>query len=271
VSSAATAFVAVLALVSAIGCTRAAPSPSVSEAPAVTASVRAVPSGASNLPPPPNTPPRDRLVPPAGLSATVVAAPSGRAERVTITPPGITFDVPNPSAGFSATGAKLDALSACKNEWDTEYAQVANAMLPFETLAAHIGSEPFCGGASYFDMHIRAYVVEMPASSWVALAIKRGGEAEAARFGWDVRYRDSEKMASKWAPRFDFPDFTHVGVAYSRFYGDYGGIAHVDTFVRSFGDQTLVLMFMWAKSPVYEADGKRIDPVADVVLSVKKL
>ena len=65
------------------------------------------------------------------------------------------------------------------------------------------------------------------------------------------------------------PGFAHVGLSYARWYGDYGGTAHLDAFVRGAGDQAFVLLVMWVRSPVYEADGVRIDPIADIVRSVR--
>ena len=59
------------------------------------------------------------------LSATVES--TGTTERITVTPPGIVFEVPNPYAGVSYAGAKLAAVRECTGEWDREFAEVANA------------------------------------------------------------------------------------------------------------------------------------------------
>lgn len=201
----------------------------------------------------------------APLAAKVESV--GRVERVTVTPVGIVFEVPNSEAGVSYTGAKLAALRECDQEWDREFAEVANAALPFERLVVHIGSEPFCGGVSFADMHVRAYVLDARPEA-VARAIEERGGAVARRLTSEVRLRDSFRQAP-WKPRVEFPGFTHVGLSYPRWYDDYGGTAHVDAFVRGVGDQTFALLFMWTKSRVYEADGVRVDPIADTVLSVR--
>jgi len=201
----------------------------------------------------------------APLSATVES--TGTTARITVTPPGIVFEVPNPNAGVSYTGAKLAAVRECTGEWDREFAEVANAALPFDRLAVHVGSEAFCDGYSYLDMHVRAYVVDARPEAVVRTIAERGG-AVARRLTSEARIRD-EPVRSKWEPRVEFPGFAHVGLSYARWYGDYGGTAHLDAFVRGVGDQTFALLVMWTKSRVYEADGVRIDPIADIVLSVR--
>jgi hypothetical protein len=201
----------------------------------------------------------------APLAATVES--TGTTERITVTPLGIVFEVPNPEAGISYTGAKLAAVRECNREWDREFAEVANAALPFDRLAVHVGSEPFCSGVSYTDMHVRAYVIDARPEAVVRAIGERGG-AVARRLTSEVRIRD-KPMPSKWEPRVEFPGFAHVGLSYARWYDDYGGTAHLDAFVRGVGDQTFALLIMWTKSRVYEADGVRIDPIANIVLSVR--
>jgi hypothetical protein len=201
----------------------------------------------------------------APLSARVESTDT--AERITVTPPGIVFEVPNADAGVSYTGARLAEVRECTGEWDREFAEVANAALPFERLAVHIGSEAFCDGHSYVDMHVRAYVVDARPEAVVRAIGERGG-AVARRLTREARRR-AEPVPSRWAPRLEFPGFAHVGLSYARWYGDYGGTAHLDAFVRGVGDQTFALLLMWTRSRVYEADGVRIDPIANIVRSVR--
>ena len=203
----------------------------------------------------------------APLAATIES--TGTTERITVTPPGIVFEVPNPEAGVSYTGAKLASVHECNREWDGEFAEVANAALPFDRLVVHVGSEAFCAGISYTDMHVRAYVLDARPEAVVRAIDERGG-AVARRLTSEVRVRIRDQpMPSKWEPRVEFPGFTHVGLSYARWYDDYGGTAHLDAFVRGVGDQTFALLIMWTKSRVYEADGVRIDPIANIVRSVR--
>ncbi|HWO20584.1 MAG TPA: hypothetical protein VNO30_17565 [Kofleriaceae bacterium] len=201
----------------------------------------------------------------APLSATIES--TGTAERITVTPPGIVFEVSSSNAGVSYTGAKLAAVRECTGEWDREFAEVANAALPFDRLAVHVGSEAFCDGHLYIDMHVRAYVIDARPEAVVRAIGERGGVV-ARRLTSEARIRD-KPVPSKWEPRVELPGFAHVGLSYARWYGDYGGTAHLDAFVRGVGDQTFALLIMWTSSPVYEADGVRIDPIANIVLSVR--
>lgn len=172
----------------------------------------------------------------------------------------------DPGLHWFVAGADLETIRVCTGEWDREFAEVLDATLPFESMLSHSGSEPMCKGAGYFDHHVVTYMVAQPREQVVA-AIRKQGAAKVATLQ-SGRLGD-EEVSAKWAPRFDYPGYDHVGFAYPRFYGDYGGTARVDYLARSIGAQTLVLVFLWTKSPVMFADNVRIDPIEKVMLSVQ--
>jgi hypothetical protein len=236
----------------------------------------------SNLPAGPASSATDE-VKPVGAStaaATASAAPSAAKDDPPFDPDGVvvripglglTFTMPHARAGELYEGARLAKLRGCGGEWDKEFAEVVDAALPFDDLIAHVGSEPMCKGAVFDDIHVRAYVVPRPIAE-VTTKIKRDTGPKTAAFAAEKpkgRRLGGEETDPKWKPRKSYPGYAHIGIAYSRFYGDYGGTAHVDFFAKAFGDKTLVMVIMSTRSPVEEVDGKRIDPFEQIMTSVK--
>lgn len=258
----------VLCLVSIAACGRPAASPA-GDAPASSAratptteptadarpAITAAPTAESSVAPP------AKDEPPFSPDGVVVRVPSL----------GLTFTVPHAQAGELYEGARLAELRNCGGEWDKEFAEVADAALPFDALVAHVGSEPMCEGAVFTDIHVRAYVVPGSAAE-VTAKIRRDGGAKAKTFSQAKpagRRLGGEENDPRWKPRKSYPGFTHVDLSYPRFYGDYGGVAHVDFFAKAHGDKTLVMVIMSTRSPVEEIDGKRVDPFEQIMTSVK--
>jgi hypothetical protein len=119
----------------------------------------------------------------ANVTTTIVNA--AKAQVITLLPLGVTFEIANPMTGFNYTGAKLEELRVCKNhsEWDTEFAEASNGILPFEALVVGVSSDPFCTGVGYFDTHVRAYVFDAAIDD-VIRTIQTKGAVQAQRFGY---------------------------------------------------------------------------------------
>jgi hypothetical protein len=124
--------------------------------------------------------------------------------------------------------------SPVADEWDHPYGAVVNAALPFESCAAHLGTEPFGPGAhSFADLQMRAYVVAGP-SKPVLDRIANDGLAAAKGFARDATA----------TPTVSGNAWSLTTIAYTLRFADYAGAARIDFFVREFGPQTAVLVFM---------------------------
>ncbi len=85
-------------------------------------------------------------------------------------PSNITFQVPQSWVewdsqfhnNFHLTHRELRSVRIGHGEWDSEYASVVNASLPFEECAAHVGGEGWgWQGVSFGDLQVRAYVTSL--------------------------------------------------------------------------------------------------------------
>ena len=52
----------------------------------------------------------------------------------------------------------LDSLRNAQGEWDREYSAVTDSVLPFASLVAQVGPEPFGAGQCFGDLQMRVYV-----------------------------------------------------------------------------------------------------------------
>jgi hypothetical protein len=111
-------------------------------------------------------------------------------KSVTLHPSGATYKVPNDwlewhqkfGNNFHLTHAQLDAVARGAGEWDTEYASVCNATLPFDRCAAHVGDEGWGKqGVSYGDLQVRVYDLA-ESLEVIERAIEDKGAADVARF-----------------------------------------------------------------------------------------
>jgi hypothetical protein len=133
--------------------------------------------------------------------------------------------------------AELASVRVADSEWDTEYAEILNALLPFSSCVAHAGGEGWGKNAvSYGDVQMRGYIVEMSPKQ----VMKR-----MAKVGPSQAFRYSKKVS---LTRSRFKKWQRVTLSYDLWYSDYGGTANVDVFSRVFGNQTVVLAFMYADS-----------------------
>lgn len=177
---------------------------------------------------------------------------------ITLRPGGATFKVPQDwlkwhrqfGNNLHLTHKQLDAVARGGGEWDTEYASVCNAALPFDRCAAHVGEEGWGKeGVSYADLQVRVYeLAEAP--EVVERRIREQGAADVKRFSGHRPEVKSDKD-SVWR---------RTVLAFRLWYGDYGGTAHVDFRVRRCGGRTIVFVFMYSN---YQSHAKTIQEILD--------
>jgi hypothetical protein len=188
-----------------------------------------------------------------------------RHERtIQLHPSGISFQVPQDWLGwdsqfhnnFHLTHRELQKVRIGAGEWDSEYSSVVNTALPFEHCAAHVGGEGWgLEGVSFGDLQVRAYVTDLsrqkileriqgPAFS----KAQRIAESEGGLTGNQARVSISRDK-----------DWQRATIEYPLWYGDYGGTAVIDFYLKDAPPYRFVLAFM---------GGAREDEKASILDSV---
>ena len=168
---------------------------------------------------------------------------------IELRPSGITFRVPPDWLKWNAqfhnnlhlTRQELKGVETGKGEWDSEYATVVNSALPFDDCAAHVGGEGWgLQSASFGDLQMRAYVTHLSARE-ILERIQGPGFGHAASIAKlkGGRTGSEAHIAVKTAG-----DWQRATIEYPLWYGDYGGLAMVDFYVREVRSYRLVLVFM---------------------------
>jgi len=176
------------------------------------------------------------------------ATPQGRTIR--LHPSNITFQVPQSweewdsefHNNFHLTHRELRSVRIGHGEWDSEYASVVNASLPFEECAAHVGGEGWgWQGVSFGDLQVRAYVTGLSGDEVLARIKEQGfGVAQSIAerqtgFGAGREASFSTSTEQTWQ---------HAKISYPLWYGDYGGTAPIDFYLRDAGHYRLVIVLM---------------------------
>jgi hypothetical protein len=169
-------------------------------------------------------------------------------QGTTITAPtyGLRFEIPaawvrwhdengDEHPNLHLTPVELDAVKETTGDWDQEFAQVVNAILPFEQCVAHVGGDGWGPrGVSFSDLQVRAYVLGLTPDEIEARSRLQGAAVVESFTGMPT-----------------VPQHEHVGawrrtvLKYRRMYGDYGAVAIVDLRPRRFGDRTVAFAFMY--------------------------
>jgi hypothetical protein len=126
--------------------------------------------------------------------------------------------------------SKLAQLRDPKGEWKREYAAVVDSVMPFATLAAHLGGDPWnrsCGAPQ-----MRIYVQDSAAPPPSSLA--RLGVESAERF-----FRPVHKVQA------DSAGWDLTRIFWEGFYYDYGGTAQVEFWSRHIRNRRVTLVFMY--------------------------
>jgi hypothetical protein len=137
---------------------------------------------------------------------------------------------------FHLSHRELDAVALGAGEWDTEYASVCNAALPFDRCAAHLGDDGWGkAGCSFGDLQMRVYDLK-EAPEDLAPVIEARGTADVKRLSGRMP-EVHRNGAGPWR---------RLTLSFEVWYGDYGGTANVDFRLRRLGERTLVVVFMYA-------------------------
>jgi hypothetical protein len=182
---------------------------------------------------------------------------------ITLRPSGAKFDVPQDwvawdkqfGNNFHLSRKELDAVARGYGEWDTEYASVVNAVLPFDRCCAHVGDEGWGRDAVAFsDLQLRIYeLTEKPEA--LEKRIESDGIADVQRFSGKAPTIKHD-LAATWR---------RTVLSFDRFYEDYGATANVDFRVRRFEGRTFVFVFMYTD---YRSQAESIASVLESFSSV---
>jgi hypothetical protein len=141
---------------------------------------------------------------------------------------------------FHLSHRELASVHVGGGEWDSEYGDVVNSALPFEYCAAHVGGEGWGrDGVSFGDLQLRAYVTDLSPDE-ILRRISGQAFATAAKlssgfFGGRKQLRTDIGEEGPWR---------RAVIQYSLDYGDYGGFASVEFYLRPAAKYQLVMVFM---------------------------
>jgi hypothetical protein len=124
-------------------------------------------------------------------------------------------------------------------EWDTEYGDVVNSALPFEHCAVHVGGEGWGReGVSFGDLQLRAYVTDL-SSEEILRRISGPAFATAKRVASQMFHAPQVQINSGQEG-----EWQRAAIQYDLFYGDYGGRANIEFYIKPVGHYQLVMVFM---------------------------
>lgn len=150
-----------------------------------------------------------------------------------------------------------EARDAGNSEWDSAYAQIVDAVIPFVDCAFHGGGDGWGKRSGlYTDLQMRVYVVDRSLDV-ISKTIEEKGFSTAQGVARDSqRRRDAAKVqdaATGESLAQDGVDtWKRFRIAFPLFYDDYGGTANVEFYLRAFDDKTVVFVFMYSTG-AYEA------------------
>lgn len=210
----------------------------------------------------PSVKPSQTEVPPTTLQDATKRDPVSAEPHATfqggtihLEPCGASFKIPEPWLKWHAefknnlhlSRADLAKVKDGEGDWDKEYAEVVNAVLPFSNCAAHAGGEGWGRqSVSFTDLQMRAYIVDMTPKQ-VQEKLSKDGVARASKFSKHVSVAQARHG-----------DWSRGSVSYLLHYGDYGGTAQVDMYARAFATQTAVLVFMHIEDRDKEFEQEKI-------------
>jgi hypothetical protein len=192
----------------------------------------------------------------AGITYMKRAKPTASLDgrSITLRPLDATFEIPqswldwhvnhdNNRDNLHVTPAELENVRVGEGEWDKEYAEVVNSVLPFKDCVAHLGGEGWGKqSVSFVDVQMRVYLVEASPQK-VQEKMSIVGVKAASNFSEQVSVKQSQ-----------YGQWHRVILRYSLWYRDYGGEANVDVFTQAIGNRTVVLVFMYSPDPGGQSD-----------------
>ncbi|MCG3179997.1 MAG: hypothetical protein BIFFINMI_02351 [Phycisphaerae bacterium] len=186
-------------------------------------------------------------------------------DRIEVAPIGLQFRLPPTFMTWQKQfhnniHVGPEALAAIRDgggEWDTEYAAVVNAALPFDRCVAAAGEEGWGrDGVSFTDVQLRVYVLDQPIKELIERIDKQAPPAIAGLAHAAVGRKAPAVVHSQEG------EWSRAAFTFTLWYGDYGGEAMVDFRLRRLGPRTVAAVFMYPP-----AGGRRVAP-ADIVKAV---
>ncbi len=179
------------------------------------------------------------------------ATPFG--DIVTLHPPTVSLRIPQEwlvtelkfHKNVHLSRTELSVVEHGAGEWDSQYAAVVTAALPFKDCAAHIGAESWGKGRVSFAAQLRAYITDLSPDE--VLAQFSGPAINAARqVAYSVPKKDD--LAALTEPGFTDErvqgGWHKAEIVYRLWYYDYGGVAMIRVYLMPVQSHTLVLVFM---------------------------
>jgi hypothetical protein len=185
----------------------------------------------------------------AGLFTRDAGRYATRQERtIYLHPSDVSFQIPQDwlywdtefHNNLHLTHRALEKVRFGAGEWDTEYGDVVNSALPFEYCAVHVGGEGWGReGVSFGDLQLRAYVTDL-SSAEILRRISGPAFATAKKLSTGNFYGSGQVQTDIG----EEGPWRRAVIRYSLFYGDYGGIANVEFYLRPVSKYQLVMVFM---------------------------
>ena len=167
---------------------------------------------------------------------------------VTLHPSDVSFRLPQDWLSWNAefhnnlhlSHRELQSVRFATGEWDSEYSEVVNSALPFEHCSAHVGGEGWGReGVSYLDLQVRAYVTDLSAET-VLSRVSAQSFAKAKKLSSGNFYGSAQIQTDVG----NFGPWRRAVLRFPILYGDYGGIADVEFYIRPADSYELVMVFM---------------------------
>jgi hypothetical protein len=161
--------------------------------------------------------------------------------------PALGVRLPFPKSEFDefppevlVTPAELLGVRTSSAEWSYVYASLAESALPFEALLLQLGEESFVTPTTFTSLTVRLYALEQSLDQVMPEATRRA-TAAAARIVCDPGQRPAS--ATPIETKTDtIGVWQRTVVSVRVWYGDYGGIAHVEMRAHRRAGVTLVLV-----------------------------
>jgi len=150
-------------------------------------------------------------------------------------PLGASFEIPQHWTARTQE-SQLKQVRRGEGEWNTEYAKVVNAALPFSRCVAQAGRWDW-NASTYGGVTVRAYVLDQTFGEVVERISGKGLAATQALPRTTIsNVSITESNLEQWR---------RILINYDAWYYDYGGRANLDFYVAERNGTTIVLVFMY--------------------------